>query len=189
MDAFEKLNRLSLKEKQQREIIKVLVQCCIQEATFNLYYPLVAAKFCDMQHSFKITFQFTLWDSIKEFKELAIRQVSHLAKMTAKLVILGSVSINVLKILVFTELTSQQQVFCRVLFGAILSQKSKKSADSDAYLLKVFSRETPAPEGFRDGLLFFVANFVEPYIDQKEIFGNDVEIVARRLKVIKHLLE
>ncbi|KAJ6833714.1 nucleolar MIF4G domain-containing protein 1 [Iris pallida] len=40
MDAFEKILRLNLSGKQDREIMRVLVDCCLQEKLFNKYYCL-----------------------------------------------------------------------------------------------------------------------------------------------------
>jgi nucleolar MIF4G domain-containing protein 1 len=41
LQAFESLNRLNLKKTQQREIIRVLVHCCLGEQTYNAFYALV----------------------------------------------------------------------------------------------------------------------------------------------------
>ena len=43
VQAFENLTRLNLKKQQEREIIKVLVHCCVQEKNlFNRFYGLLA---------------------------------------------------------------------------------------------------------------------------------------------------
>lgn len=47
MDAFEKLHHLGLKDQQAREIIYVIMDCCLQEKKFNPYYAVLAQKFCD----------------------------------------------------------------------------------------------------------------------------------------------
>lgn len=44
VDAHEKLLRLKLPGKQDREILRVLVDCCMQERCFNKYYALLAAR-------------------------------------------------------------------------------------------------------------------------------------------------
>lgn len=44
VDAHEKLLRLKLPGKQDREILRVLVDCCIQEKCFNKYYALLASR-------------------------------------------------------------------------------------------------------------------------------------------------
>jgi nucleolar MIF4G domain-containing protein 1 len=45
LEAFEKLNSLNLKKTQQREIVRVLLHCCLNEKTYNKYYTLLAQRF------------------------------------------------------------------------------------------------------------------------------------------------
>lgn len=54
-DAFEKLNRLDLKGQQAREIMYVILDCCLQEKSFNKYYAVLAFKFCDFDRKFKVS--------------------------------------------------------------------------------------------------------------------------------------
>ena len=43
VQAFENVTRLNLKKQQEREIVKVLVHCCVQEKNlFNKFYGLLA---------------------------------------------------------------------------------------------------------------------------------------------------
>ncbi|KAI9000175.1 armadillo-type protein, partial [Gaertneriomyces semiglobifer] len=106
IDAFERLLKLNLKDKQEREIVRVLIHCCYQERVYNPYYSLVAQKICDHSHGFKITFQYALWDAFKAMVENAqedegdamdVRKVSNLAKLYAHLIGAGSLTLAVLK--------------------------------------------------------------------------------------------
>jgi nucleolar MIF4G domain-containing protein 1 len=42
LEAFEKLNQLNLKKTQSREIVRVLLHCCLNEKTYNPFYTLLA---------------------------------------------------------------------------------------------------------------------------------------------------
>lgn len=57
IDAFEKLLRLDLPGKQDREIMRVLVECCLQEKVFNKYYTVLALKLCEHDKNHKFTLQ------------------------------------------------------------------------------------------------------------------------------------
>ena len=47
LQAFEAVTRLSLRKQQEREIIKVLVHCCLNEKrAFNKFYGLLAQRLC-----------------------------------------------------------------------------------------------------------------------------------------------
>jgi MA3 domain len=66
MDAFEKISKLSLKGKQDREVVYVLVHCLMMEKTYNKYYELIAIKLCTFDYNMKFTFQYHLWDKFKQ---------------------------------------------------------------------------------------------------------------------------
>ena len=45
IQAFENVIRLNLKKQQEREIVKVLMQCCVNEqGAFNKFYALLAQR-------------------------------------------------------------------------------------------------------------------------------------------------
>lgn len=55
MDAFEKLHRLGLKGQQSRDIVYVIMDCCLQEKKFNPYYAVLAQKFCDFDRKYQVS--------------------------------------------------------------------------------------------------------------------------------------
>jgi len=54
LDAFEKIHHLGLKNQQQREIIYVILNCCIQEKKFNPYYAVLAQRLCDSDRKYQV---------------------------------------------------------------------------------------------------------------------------------------
>lgn len=92
VDACERLAQLNLTEVQQREVVRVLVNCCgnvgiihpvvrrlslipisrLQEKVYNPYYTLVCQHLCRTSHSYKITLQFCLWDFLREIGEASV---------------------------------------------------------------------------------------------------------------------
>ena len=98
VDAFEKLVKLGLKEVQEREIIHVLVDCCLQEKTFNPYYAHLGQKFCEFKRSHQVTFQYSLWDRFKALSSLSKSNRSNLRKLVCHLVSNKSLSLSVLKV-------------------------------------------------------------------------------------------
>lgn len=65
-DAVERLLRLSLKGVQDREIPRVLIDCCGQEAKYNAFYVNLAKRLCELNRQFKTTFQYTFWDTLSQ---------------------------------------------------------------------------------------------------------------------------
>lgn len=92
VDACERLLQLGLTDVQQREIARVLLQCCgnvsycapryivkstditlfNQEKTYNPYYTLVAYQMGTKSHGFQITLQYCLWDFLRELGEKTV---------------------------------------------------------------------------------------------------------------------
>ncbi|OXB64003.1 hypothetical protein ASZ78_002887 [Callipepla squamata] len=54
MDAFEKLLKLGLKDQQEREIVHVILYCCLQEKTYNPFYAFLASKMCGYERRFRV---------------------------------------------------------------------------------------------------------------------------------------
>lgn len=54
LDAFEKIHHLGLKNQQQREVIYVILNCCIQEKKFNPYYAVLAQRLCDSDRKYQV---------------------------------------------------------------------------------------------------------------------------------------
>ena len=54
MDCFQKLLKLHLSEVQEREIVHVLLDCCLQEKLFNPYYAYLGQKLCEFKKSYQV---------------------------------------------------------------------------------------------------------------------------------------
>ncbi|KAH9155486.1 hypothetical protein AeRB84_002530 [Aphanomyces euteiches] len=66
IEAYDAVLKLGLKDKQEREIIRVIIHCCGQEAKYNPYYALLASKFAASDPKFKFTLQLAYWDCFKQ---------------------------------------------------------------------------------------------------------------------------
>jgi hypothetical protein len=95
-DAFERLSRLELKGKEDREVARVLAQCCAQERSYNAFYAELAKLLCTQHRQYKTTFQFVFWDNFKAMEEeddqegeeaiLRERKAVNLARLMAALI-------------------------------------------------------------------------------------------------------
>lgn len=158
IDAFEKLLRLDLSGKQDREIIRVLVECCSQEKVFNKYYTVLASKLCEHHKNHKFTLQYCLWDQFKELESMSLLRSMHLAKFTAEMVASFTLSLAVLKTIDWSDpsmLTPRRIMHFRMLFESIFEFPDK-------VIWNVFTRIAVAPdlEVLRQGIHFFVKEYV-----------------------------
>ncbi|XP_050365805.1 uncharacterized protein LOC126784386 [Argentina anserina] len=159
IDAFEKLRRLDLHGKQDREIMRVLVECCLQEKVFNKYYTILASKLCEHDKNHKFTLQFCLWDHFKQLDTMQLSRSLHLAKFVAEMVAKFTLSLAVLKTVDLADikqLTAKRTMHFRMLFEAIFEYP-------DSVIWNIFTRVavTPELESLRDGIEFFIKYIVE----------------------------
>ncbi|TKY62880.1 Nucleolar MIF4G domain-containing protein 1 [Spatholobus suberectus] len=158
IDAFEKLLRLELPGKQDRDIVRVLVECCLQEKVFNKYYTVLASKLCEHDKNHKFTLQFCLWDQFKELESMPLMRSMHLAKFVAEMVASFTLSLAVLKMVDLNDvtlLTPRRIMHFRILFEAIFEYPEN-------LVWNIFTRAavTPELESLRQGLEFFIKEYV-----------------------------
>ncbi|KAJ3673265.1 hypothetical protein LUZ60_006639 [Juncus effusus] len=158
LDAFEKLLRLDLSGKQDREIMRVLVHCCLHEKTFNKYYTLLASKLCSHNKNHKFSLQYCLWDHFKELESMDLTKSMNLAKFITEMLVNFSLSLAILKPVEFADPArlSAKRVMCfRMVFEFLLERE-------DELVWNVFSRVAGLEEceGLRKGVLFFVGKYV-----------------------------
>ncbi|KAF0701196.1 Aste57867_8305 [Aphanomyces stellatus] len=153
IEAFDAVAKLELKDKQEREVIRVLLHCCGQETKYNPYYSLLATKFASSEPRFKFTLQLSYWDAFKQMAEWKPRKVYNLACLLASLLESGSMTLSCLKVLDFTDLSPSCVLFLKVVFERILL------INDDNTVVDVFERislQKSKMTATRDGIAVFL---------------------------------
>lgn len=181
VDAFEKLMRLNLKDVQTREVIHVLIDCCLQEKTYNPYYAYLGQKFCEYSRSYQVTFQYSFWDKFKVVSDLSSHSVSNLSHLLAHLITSRALSLAILKVVNFVELEKPSIKLFTDLFHHVLLNYS---AD---IIRSVFERISALPDlaSLRQNLRIFIKHFVGKAKISKTCKFNDLE---GRLKLVDGIL-
>ena len=124
LQAFEQLMRLNLKKTQQREIIRVLMHCCINEKSYNPFYELLCQRLIKYdQQNYRYTFKYALWDYIKDtgLDKLEIKQILNLAKLTAFLINHNDIPLHFIKVIDFeAKLSKPMTLFLHLLLQTII---------------------------------------------------------------------
>ncbi|GAB4822711.1 hypothetical protein N2152v2_009757 [Parachlorella kessleri] len=194
VDAFEKLLRLPLKVvgppaaaaegllqaswgtpvgvtllgEAEREVVRVAVECCLQERAWNPYYSLLLAKLCQASKSHKITLQYCLWDQIKEVAGggLEVRRMTNLARLLAAVISGGGLPSTTLKVVEFAEGMGPKEVlFWRIFFEHLLL--SAKSRQEVAALFQKIAAQ-PQLKQFKTELAVFLRRTFGPWVAAKE---------------------
>ncbi|XP_022062628.1 nucleolar MIF4G domain-containing protein 1 [Acanthochromis polyacanthus] len=156
LDAFEKLLRMGLKDKQEREIVHVLMDCCLQEKTFNAFYAVLGEKFCSHDRRFQMTFQFSLWDKFRELSNLSSSTLSNLVQLVCRFLQTKCLSLSILKVIEFGELDKPTVRFLRQLLTKLLKETEPEE------LAVIFGRISGIPKlgMLREGLKLFISHFL-----------------------------
>lgn len=156
LDAFEKLLRMGLKEHQEREIVRVLIDCCLQEKTFNAFYAVLGEKFCSHDRRFQMTFQFSLWDKFKELDNLSSSTFSNLVHLVIHVLQSKALSISILKAIEFGELDKPKVRFLRQVLSKLLKENEPEE------LVIIFGKISGIPKlgMLREGLKLFISHFL-----------------------------
>ncbi|KAJ3611851.1 hypothetical protein NHX12_021864 [Muraenolepis orangiensis] len=156
LDAYERLLRMGLKDQQEREIVHVLMDCCLQEKTFNPFYAVLGEKFCSHDRRFQMTFQFSLWDKFKELPSLPSSVFSNLVQLVSRFLLNKSLSLSILKVIEFGELDKARVRFLRQVLSRLLKDGQPEQ------LVAIFSRISGVPQlgMLREGLKLFISHFL-----------------------------
>ncbi|XP_040290126.1 nucleolar MIF4G domain-containing protein 1 [Bufo bufo] len=156
LDAFEKLLKLGLKDHQEREIVHVLIDCCLQEKTYNPFYAFLSSKFCEYDRRFLMTFQFSMWDKFRDLGSLSSTTLSNLTHFLSHLIKRKSLPLSIFKVIEFSELDKIKVSFLRQVLYKLLT-------DSDAdELAVIFGKISDNPKlgMLREGLKLFIMHFL-----------------------------
>ncbi|RDD36878.1 Nucleolar MIF4G domain-containing protein 1 [Trichoplax sp. H2] len=181
VNAFENLLKLKLKNKQERDIIHVLLDCCLQEKSFNPFYAYLGQKFCEYKRNYQITFQYSIWDRLKRLEDLSKIQRLTFSKLLANLFLSNSLSLSALKIVNFGELNETSIKFYRSLLLQLLLDKSEKSCRS------IFGRvgNLSHLSDLREGLLIFLKHYVLRHLEKSKATKVDIEMLRRRIELVE----
>lgn len=121
LDAFEKVSKLPVRTQKEREVAFVLLDCCLQERSFNPYYSQLVTRLASFDRKYRIAAQFALWDKVKGAASLKKAQRNNLASFTCFLIREGTLSIACLKVIEFADLDEVYVAFLRRVLTELLT--------------------------------------------------------------------
>lgn len=206
IDATERLLGLPLRGEQEREVIRVIMECCFQEKTFNGYYPTLVARLAEVSRNHRMTLQYALWDQFRELQEQgaetgSARRLANLARFAASCVAKFALPLSVLRPFDLAEAVAAVEAgrgegnnnstkvssFVRLTLYHVIRDSS--GIDD---LKIIFSRQGANPKDgvLNNSLKTFLQRVLGPWIAQKhakaEEKGNEeLEILGECLKRIR----
>nr|XP_022293995.1 nucleolar MIF4G domain-containing protein 1-like isoform X1 [Crassostrea virginica] len=186
IDGFDKLLRLGLKNQQEREIIHIIVDLCLQEKKFNPFYMLLLQKFCLYHRRFQMSTQFLMWDKFKDMKKLSQTQREHLSRLLSQLLSSKAMSLSVLKVVEFGTLDVYMLRFLKHLMQSILLDYPEDVTKA------VFERIAPLSKlhHLHEGLKLFMQHFLlrkkSKDVTDDPLLRERIELADRILSIKSH---
>jgi len=182
VDAFQRLLKLNLNEKQEREIVFVLGSVCLNEKSFNSYYAFLAQKFCTYHKRFRITFKYWFWDQYRELTGLPERKAINLARLLAHLLLDGDLELTVFKVVEFYQI-GELKTLSTFMMTALVTFLT---AEDESKVTKPFKdlAKSPKLSVLRQSLLLYFRHFLGQGLD--EVQGakvkDRIDLVSQYLK-------
>ena len=179
VDAAEKLLRLNLKGSQEREIVRVTVECCMHEPAWNQYYGLLLTRLCTLAKGHRVTLNYCLWDFIKDLSSPSStsdglsrlkngRQIAIFSRLCAHAIVFKALPLaSVIK--VQSELDASQMDARELLMWKTLFKNVCALPKTDDEMKDIFSRLGVAKEhkALRRHLRQFLKYHVGPWLVEK----------------------
>jgi nucleolar MIF4G domain-containing protein 1 len=122
VDAHERLSRLGLRAKDQRELVHVLIHCATRERVFNPFYAHLADRFASTEKKpFLSALRFALWDKLRDLATASATATVNQAQLFAALVVAGCIKLSAFKVLNWALLDAPTLLFCRHFFRVLLA--------------------------------------------------------------------
>ena len=182
IDAFCKLMALNLSERQQREIVYVLICCCGASKNYNSFFALLASYICKQRSAFKFTFQLAYFDIIREADSYLLRKLSNLARMLSHLVLQQDLTLSTLKVVDFSNINGHTHHFLNELFEEFLSYGGD-GKEGSRVIARAVNRLGVAKDftSLADGIqLFFRQGFS---------FAHESNLLEKRITMTRRILE
>lgn len=184
MDAFEKLLRMGLKDKQEREIVHVLIDCCLQEKSFNAFYAVLGQKFCAHDRRFQMTFQFSIWDKFRELDNLSSTTFNNFVQLITYFLQKKCLPLTILKAIEFGELDKPKVRFLRQILTKLLKETDPEE------LACIFGKISGIPKlgMLREGLKLFISHFLLKNV-QSQGAAEQAALLSERAQVATKAME
>uniref|UniRef100_A0AAR5QBH3 MI domain-containing protein n=1 Tax=Dendroctonus ponderosae TaxID=77166 RepID=A0AAR5QBH3_DENPD len=184
LDAFEKLLRLGLKNQQEREIVHVIIHCCLQEKTFNAFYAVLAQKFCEYDRRFQMTIKCAVWDKLNALSSHSGLQLSNLAKFLIHLFIQKGLPISTLKNIEFSDLDKVSLRLIRQILLGILMHSDVEAVQG------VFTNVAMSDKlkMFRKSMRLFIHHFLLRNLKEGAVPEQEKHLLETRAKMVEKIL-
>ena len=181
MECFERIDKLKLSGRQERDIVYVVGHCCLSEKKYNEFYSMLAQRLCLHNSQFALTFRNYFKDRIKQIDSLNDQQVQNLSNLLFHLLAnLADANLNLqlLSVINFlSDLSPKTLAFLNNLFTSIFAKFTIVPAEKIPHMFKSLSGKKEELGLVREGLLLFFVSSLK--------FGSSFSLSSHQKQLIK----
>ncbi|KAI0737902.1 hypothetical protein C8Q80DRAFT_1263008 [Daedaleopsis nitida] len=120
-EAVHKLLKVQIKEGQEIELCKMIIECCSQERSYSTFYGLIGERFCRLNRVWFDSFEQAFREYYETIHRYETNRLRNIARFFGHLVASDAVSWNVLDCIKLTEedTTSSSRIFIKIMFTEV----------------------------------------------------------------------
>jgi len=163
MHAFERLEKLNLKPKQDRDVVRIILLIALKEKRANPFYGHLMAKLCEFHRHYQFTSKIALWDEMKKLSKMQLASATSLGQILGRLIAERHIPISTLKNLNFVNQGKQLTLLLFACFQTIFST-TKSEEELFGLFIKLAEKKLRI---LRDAILLFFNQCLKPRADDK----------------------
>ncbi|KAI0713585.1 hypothetical protein C8Q76DRAFT_619793 [Earliella scabrosa] len=127
-EAVHKLLKVQIKEGQEIELCKMVIECCSQERSYSTFYGLIGERFCRLNRVWFDCFEQAFREYYETIHRYETNRLRNIARFFGHLLASDAVSWNVFDCIQLTEedTTSSSRIFIKILFQEITESMGLK---------------------------------------------------------------
>ncbi|KAH9857566.1 hypothetical protein C2E23DRAFT_747960 [Lenzites betulinus] len=128
-EAVHKLLKVQIKEGQEIELCKMIIECCSQERSYSTFFGLIGERFCRINRVWFDCFEQAFRDYYETIHRYETNRLRNIARFFGHLVATDAVSWNVLDCIKLTEddTTSSSRIFIKIMFNEVTESMGLKT--------------------------------------------------------------
>ncbi|RWS07353.1 nucleolar MIF4G domain-containing protein 1-like protein [Dinothrombium tinctorium] len=143
---------LVIAKKQFSEIVNVSLHVALHQKEFNQFYIYLLKHLSSIDRKFKMAVLYSIKDKISELSSLSEIQQNNLSLMCFELIKCNVITINVLKVIEFSEMDHMYSQFLKSILSSILNE-------DPSTIERIFSK-IASKDSFATALRLFITCFV-----------------------------
>ncbi|OJT13434.1 Pre-mRNA-splicing factor CWC22 [Trametes pubescens] len=128
-EAVHKLLKVQIKEGQEIELCKMIIECCSQERSYSTFYGLIGERFCRINRIWFDCFEQAFREYYETIHRYETNRLRNIARFFGHLIATDAVSWNVLDCIKLTEddTTSSSRIFIKIMFNEVTESMGLKT--------------------------------------------------------------